>query len=1230
MAGRRPLLGLSLAALFGLILLLSLSSSALAGTLHPFESSFPAGSNPQALTVDQASGDVLVIDVAAGAVLKFDAAGNPASFSALGTNVLDGASGADQTPHGAFSFDSPSAAQVAVDNSGGPADGFLYVANLSGAVDVFDTTGTFVGEIDGSAASPQNGGELCGVATDPTGHVYASYFSGHVDKYAPTNANPAEDNFEGQLENVGSVCNIAADGLGNVYVSGWPNGPLTRYDSSQLNQAEPSGSVVASSSQAVAVEPETNDVLVDEGDHVAQFTSSGESDGSSGHEHLSGESRGVGIQGATGDLYASDSVEGVGQIAHFGPGEIVPNPTVTIEPPTGVTTSHATFHGTVNPGGTEPISDTTWHFEYSTDGGATWTSTAGGDAGTGTSPVGVSDEVSTLLPHQEVRVRLAATNGGGQATSTIETFNTPTLAPDATTERAQDITPDHAALTATLNAHNAPTTYFFEYGTTTAYGTSIPASQDGDGGSSPTTTGATRAVYGLTPGTPYHYRIVAHNAVGTTRGADQTFTTTIPPAASSPRQGIPGTGFLSDDRGWEQASPPTKHGADVLIDSARTRAATTETPSDSMAATFSSLGAFADVHGTNVSNEYMTIRSGQPGTSGWVTHGITPPQQPLTFRAAVQAFDSVWVGDFSPDLSQGVYRSWTPLTNDPNVNDVVNLYRRDDLRTSGQGSYQLLTACPLCNTPLPPIAHTSQLPWFAGASSDFGHVIFESTYPLVSGSTASRENPDVYEWDHGTLRLAGILPDSACATPPCVAPTSLAGVGTGADGGGLRSSPHTISSDGSRIIFTDTSTGTSSFSGKLYMRINATSTIQLNGSEKTSPDASQPAKFQTASSDGTRVFFTTDEQLTNTPTNGTRGLYMYDTTAPAGHHLMLISVGHGAEDTAGGVDGVIGASADGHYVYFVAGGQLVAAQPVLGSGLGVYEWHDGVTSFISGLSKGADESSDVLPNFWGIGPVISRVAPDGKHMLYQSNSGLTGYPSQGHTELYLYSADSHELECASCRPDGTSADGDAGDVRRTFTGGAGTASHLSRAVTDDGSRVFFSSTDALVPQDTNGKSDAYEFDTASGTVHLLSSGADNSDSFFMDASASGNDAFLLTRQQLVGWDTDQNYDLYDARAGGGLPEPLVTPPCSGEGCRGPYGGQTTPAAPGSKSLQGPGNLAATTTSATLKPLTKAQKLAKALKVCRKKPKRQRRKCEAQTRRRYPVHRAAKKMRRVMR
>jgi hypothetical protein len=385
------------------------------------------------------------------------------------------------------------------------------------------------------------------------------------------------------------------------------------------------------------------------------------------------------------------------------------------------------------------------------------------------------------------------------------------------------------------------------------------------------------------------------------------------------------------------------------------------------------------------------------------------------------------------------------------------------------------------------------------------------------------------------------------------------------------------------------------------------------------------------------VFFTTSEALTdNAPTDGQTKLYMYDTTKPDtdSHNLTLLSVDSEPADGAD-VQGVMGASEDGHYVYFIAIGQLVAGLPGPGAGtgvdlFGVYLWHDGVVSYIGGIYVGdSDENTpvDVQDN-----PIESRVTPDGKHLLFMSTNGagLTGYdqesegacgsnlPGSGCQELYVYSADDGRLSCASCNPSGAPPVSNASTQTRAHGGGSSTTSVVSRALSDDGRRVFFTSGDALVPQDTNGKLDAYEYDVPSGTVHLLSSGSDPSDSYFMGASGNGDEAFILTRQRLVGWDTDNSYDLYDVRAGGGFPEPATAgSACVGGECRGPLSSPPgSPSAVSSLFTAATGN-ASPVVSKTPKPLSGAQRLRKALRACRAHRKRAgRRKCEANARRHF--------------
>lgn len=619
---------------------------------------------------------------------------------------------------------------------------------------------------------------------------------------------------------------------------------------------------------------------------------------------------------------------------------------------------------------------------------------------------------------------------------------------------------------------------------------------------------------------------------------------------------------LPDGRGYELVSPPQKNGAEIMPDSQRTRAA-----ADGSALGFASLSGFGDVSSVGASTDYLSVRTAASGTNGWATHAISPPQTPMPFVAATHFMEPAYWGEFSADLSKGVFRSFSPVTEEPLVAEQQNWYLRDDLRTPGAGSYRLLTACPACAVPIPGVTDPNSLneqSWLAGASADFGHVLFESRLPLTADSTADPEAEiwNLFESDHGTVRLAGVLPGSACGSPPCPAPESWAGMGAH----NALYTPGTVSADGTRVFFTAPAAGcAAAFAncGELYLREGHATTVELNASEKTNglgpggTDLSgpQPAQYWDATPDGSRAFFLSQEALTDDAPEGSgRKLYMYS-VAPDGQgdHLTFLSGGH--DD----VLGVIGAGADGHSLFY-----LSAGSPVPGLAVSILRWHDGSSENI-GAIPGPDGPQQNLingaSNFIAV-PRQSRVSPDGKDLLFNSESGkgLTGYnhgrcPGNGTStgacrELYLYRAEeTPHLLCVSCNPSGAKATADAADVVHTGVGGAAVTDHINHALSDDGRRVFFSSGEALVPEDTNGASDAYEYDVPTQTVHLLSSGTDPSPSYFMDASAGGEDAFILTRQRLVGWDEDGGYDLYDARVGGGLPEPQAPVVCQGETCR---------------------------------------------------------------------------------
>jgi hypothetical protein len=246
-------------------------------------------------------------------------------------------------------------------------------------------------------------------------------------------------------------------------------------------------------------------------------------------------------------------------------------------------------------------------------------------------------------------------------------------------------------------------------------------------------------------------------------------------------------------------------------------------------------------------------------------------------------------------------------------------------------------------------------------------------------------------------------------------------------------------------------------------------------------------------------------------------------------------------------------------------------------------------------------------------------------LVFRSVRVLTGYDNVGPicgqdpgseaqtpgrcTEFYRFSYEDKGLACISCDPRGEAASGPAriASIRPGGLGAVQRTAVLARNLSGDGNRFFFETTDPLVSGDTNGEEgcppwggpaqkatalacqDVYEWEAAGtgsceegspafsplsgGCVYLISSGTSAEASFFADASATGEDAFIFTYDRLVGQDEDSLLDVYDARVGGGLAgqnQAKVTP-CAGEACKPPLSPPPPAQAAGSASFSGPGN-----------------------------------------------------------
>jgi hypothetical protein len=598
---------------------------------------------------------------------------------------------------------------------------------------------------------------------------------------------------------------------------------------------------------------------------------------------------------------------------------------------------------------------------------------------------------------------------------------------------------------------------------------------------------------------------------------------------------------LPDCRAYEQVSPADKNFTDALGE-----ANVVQSSPSADGVTFFSDAPFPGVLSATGPSLYLTTRTG----GEWSTQGLVPPTAPRS----LPGHGSASVLGLTEDLSEAI------VNTEPGLQAGMPPGRYSYLRDSATGSFHLLG----------PGVVT-----FADATPDGSRIIFESNEQLLPDAAPNVVN--LYKWDGSRplgedLSLAGVLPDGKAPAGGSVAGSggpALGGAIGGATGGFY--TQDSISADGSRIFFSDAGTG------RIYMREPEAA--------RTIPVSVGQAYWRAATADGSMVFYTEGEDL-----------YRFDVESQTREALT---------SGAAGVLGTLGIAAeDGSYAYFVATGVLAnnenGNKETAEAGKGnLYEWHDGKTVFIARLrTEGRYDEYDwrdfYRPNFGAVpatGEKGSRVTLNGTTVLFASQARLTSYGNAGQGELYVYDAASAGLACVSCNPSGAPASSEA-----YLAGNLSIAvapernAFLTRNLSDDGNRVFFQTKEALVPQDTNGQLDVYEWEregagscehasasfsaSSGGCLYLISTGQSGDQSYFGDASADGSNVFFFTREQLVGQDQDNNVDLYDARVGGGIAAQNPPPPasCTGEGCLGPVASPPMFGPPASASFFGTDNL----------------------------------------------------------
>jgi hypothetical protein len=811
------------------------------------------------------------------------------------------------------------------------------------------------------------------------------------------------------------------------------------------------------------------------------------------------------------------------------------------------------------------------------------------------------------------------------------------VAPSVEGESFSNAGSSSVTLSARVDPEESPSTYYFEYGTSEAYG-SVTATESVGAGSE--AVGVLADVSSLQPGTFYHFRVVASNASGETGdGVDTTFSTF--PAVT------PG---LPDGRFYELVSPAEPGNVTVYQPFVDGQPSENEFFSSGRAVRAAAGGgalafiAAPSPEGGNGSfgigegNQYLATRS---VAGGWSSKEI----QPLTGESNAE-FEA-----FSSDLSGGILSSYSALAAGAPGGRFDTLYERD----LNDGDYEsLFSTRPPHRSPganesgdfgsfgFGPFGRLI----YAGGSSDLSHRLFEANDALTAAAEEdppSSEQNDLYDSVGGQLYLVNVLPEGKVA-PGAVfgGPAFNAFNGFNGEEGehGVPDYSNVISSDGSRIFWTDLS------DHDLYVRENDTQPQSPVNSEGhcTVPadactvliDGSGGGRFWTATPDGSRVFFTDCNRLTADSTavhaNAECGtttieqkdssdfselilegndLYEYDLENGT---LTDLTVDTNVSDSLGAnVQGVLGASEDGSYVYFVAGGVLAPGASNVSGYYNLYAVHVGeapklVSTHITPgnvvgakMEKGDNLVSEIQTpkghnGDWQqeVGDHTALVSPDGRHLIYMHGGGGNSYEGGGQRQIYMYDYGAVVPDCVSCSPVGEPA-----PYESTVLPTSEQPTYMPRDMSVDGDQVFFDTAQALVPQDTNGREDVYEWERdgsgdcelEKGCVYLLSGGTSSDGSYFLEASENGDDVFIVTAAQLGQQSQGEALHVIDVREGVQSPAP---PECSGSGCQGLPGAPPIFATPSSVTFEGVGNFEAPAPTVVVKAKSKSK-----AKACRK-------------------------------
>jgi hypothetical protein len=884
--------------------------------------------------------------------------------------------------------------------------------------------------------------------------------------------------------------------------------------------------------------------------------------------------------------------ESIGQIVEFQTSPAVKN--VVTKPATNISTTDATINGSLDPDGYA----TTYYFEWGKDTtygqteplppGINLADTSPGDKN-------VSVQLSELEPGTTYHYRLAAVNSFEKTVGGDQSFSTP-QPPSITSFNAINVAAESADLVATINPNGYASEYWFEYGLTKNYGTTVPL-PSGELPAEATVQNVDVPISGLEERT-YHFRLTAKSEWGTVVTEDQTFNFNVPEGCPNQilRQET-GSAYVPDCRAYELVSARNANGTALFPGGP-----TSPYAEDKFAYTgFLNLIPNSGEPQTAAFGVelYMATRT----QTGWITKyvgvpgskGIAQTSAPGNEYGGGNPFEyHCWFFE-EEQFSCGV-ETPSALPHDKGLEHILvwNRYQRGLLGGLKDGTNapevydnegHYMETLPTNTEEVEGADKTMDEGGWVGSSRispDYNHYAFSSIKAVFAPGGLEDPPGSVYDDNLQTGEVSLVSKQE-----------------NGEDIHADPKSPLTeeylrvpgISDDGTHILIssgapTEQTGYRFTRNVHLYMAVNEGNGEYVHYDitrDKNGNDVGVLYEEGDMTSDGSKVFFITNKQMTPDDTDTSRDLFEWNgERAKNGEQaLVKVSTGNNGAGNTDNCDPVMekkktgywgfvevpwtaGASGEGEglddcsvrlpfiwpgqggaygeesnladtrlasetgEIYFYSPERLEGARGFPNK-RNLYVWRNGKAQFVATFEPTHDGS-------WT--PKAAErinVSPDGAHMAFITKTQLTAYDNAGKSEMYLYDPAARTIKCVSCRPDGkppvSNVEGSRNGLFMSFDG-----------------RTFWSTRDSLTPRDANENIDVYEF--TEGRPQLVTTGTsdDKGNEFqrpgLVGVSGNGIDVYFMTFQTLVTQDENgEQIKFYDARVNGGFaPEPL-NPPC---------------------------------------------------------------------------------------